>query len=190
MQFGTRDVTRRLNISNVVQPNAFSLLEIIVVIAVLSILLAISLPLLFSLVDTATARAAQQSLVDIYKSCQIKRLLGDKNALFIPSKINGYIFSAVPDDAEVFNTASLADLPSIPRRTKCMDESTGNLNNFIAIYENPIKFPKFFIYSAEFNRYCQTGSLDQYPNTFDAGCKGVVAIGDQSSTNNSIGFWN
>lgn len=190
MQFGTKSDMMHVSNYNAIKANGFSLLEAVVVIAVLSILVAISLPLFFSMVDTAAARAAQHSLMNLYKECQIQKLSGNSNSQFGQGKIQGYIFSAVPSNAEVFDFANLADLPGIPQRTKCIDEFTGELNNFIAINDEPLKFPRFFIYSVNINKYCQTGDFSQHPNTYEIGCKGILGAGDKVSKSNLIGFWN
>ncbi len=189
MVFGIRNSMKYVNSLNRVRYNGFSLLELIIVIAVLSMLLAISLPLFFSVVDAAAARAVQQNLTDIYKGCQAQRLGGKSDARFNQGNINGYIILAVPSDAEVFDFINLTDLPIISRRDKCIDESTGTLNNFLAINENPSQFPRFFIYSDGQNKYCQTGAFSQYPKTFDVACKGVMAIAGNGSKDNLIGFW-
>ena len=67
----------------------FSLIELVVVIGVLAILSAVSLPAFTCIIRKAKATAALNALASVRKEC-IAKELNDENPLFNNSKLNGY----------------------------------------------------------------------------------------------------
>jgi prepilin-type N-terminal cleavage/methylation domain-containing protein len=62
----------------------FSLIELVVVIAVLAVLTAIALPNFLGVSDDAAARAAQQAAITAFKECQVYKARGQQNRTPIP----------------------------------------------------------------------------------------------------------
>tara|TARA_B100001287_G_C22526836_1_gene455408 strand:+ start:325 stop:699 length:375 start_codon:yes stop_codon:yes gene_type:complete len=86
------------------------LIELIVVIAVLAILGAISLPMFLSFIEDATIRAAQVSLIDAHKECQINIKRGSANPTYEIPRNNGYF-----------------QFPDLGADGFCLDPATGNI---------------------------------------------------------------
>jgi prepilin-type N-terminal cleavage/methylation domain-containing protein len=59
----------------------FSLIELVVVIAVLAVLTAIALPNFLGVSDDASARAAQQAAITAFKECSIASARGQKKCI-------------------------------------------------------------------------------------------------------------
>ena len=59
----------------------FSLIELVVVIAVLAVLTAIALPNFLGVSDDAAARAAQQGVITAFKECQVQKARGNITSL-------------------------------------------------------------------------------------------------------------
>ena len=74
----------------------FSLIELVVVIAVLAVLTAIALPNFLGVSDDATARSAQQAVITAFKECQVAKARGTltAKAVFENPAITGYVIYA------------------------------------------------------------------------------------------------
>ena len=79
--------------------DGFTLVELVVVIAVLAILSAVAIPSFICFPKKARATAALNSLTQVYKECLAKNL-DNENQNFIPSNysINGYSFKSKSND--------------------------------------------------------------------------------------------
>ena len=164
----------------------FSLIELVVVIAVLAVLTAIALPNFLGVSEDASARTAQQAALNAFKECKVfwarnKREGTDTDNDVVrefnkPSVTDWVIFSE-PDGASFDDAKSAAP-------TKQYDNKAGksgmacfqgaNANNaqrmIFAVPSNTEKFPIFAI-EVNGNRTCRTGeNKDDYPDTFNIGC--------------------
>ena len=88
----------------------FTLLELVVVIAVLSILSSISIPALLGFIERAAARAAQYSLNQAHRECRTKIVMGAANPTYIIPANNAYF-----------------QFPDLGRDGFCSDPATGNI---------------------------------------------------------------
>jgi len=152
----------------------FSLIELVVVIAVLAVLTAIALPNFLGVSDDASARSAQQAVITAFKECQVQKARGNTSATadFEPTKMTEFIISAVPAATLVNNIANAAALPAEANRDKCYVVAGGisTMNNFIAIPTVTGKFPKFMTMQNN-EKTCQTGGpLTTYGKTYNVGC--------------------
>ena len=95
----------------------FSLIELVVVIAVLAVLTAIALPNFLGVSDDATARSAQQAVITAFKECNIAKARGTltANAKFENPAITGFIIYA--------NDAATSDKTGLQNGIKAMQNS-------------------------------------------------------------------
>lgn len=68
----------------------FSLIELVVVVAVLAILSAIAIPAFTSINDNARAAAASNTLATLVKECAVKLATGTAGASYNALRLNGY----------------------------------------------------------------------------------------------------
>ena len=166
----------------------FSLIELVVVIAVLAVLTAIALPNFLGVSDDAAARAAQQGVITAFKECQVQKARGNVSSLakFEPIELTDFTISASP--IPVAGRATIMDvaLPAAteateaaaPSREQCFDAVTQNnvttytANDFIAIPTEATKFPKYRV-QATGTKDCVVGSLTTYEKTYNTGCSGT-----------------
>ena len=175
----------------------FSLIELVVVIAVLAVLTAIALPNFLGVSDDAAARSAQQAVINAFKECQVYKARGkaDSNPseTFQSTQLNDFTVYAVADADS--NTIFAAGEPTTGN-LDCftLDTSTpprGALNSIIAWPRIENKFPAFLV-TANGQKSCVSGdagtdveddpntpgvdesldSTDGFPTTFDIGCSG------------------
>ena len=154
----------------------FSLIELVVVIAVLAVLTAIALPNFLGVSDDASVRAAQQAVITAFKECQVQKARGNTSATadFVPTVMTDFIVSAIPAASLV--TTAVAALPAAADRDKCFVVTTGGsaMNNFLVLPNTVGKFPKFMV-SAENVKNCATGGpLTTYKKTYNVGCDSAV----------------
>jgi prepilin-type N-terminal cleavage/methylation domain-containing protein len=90
--------------------SGFSLIELVVVIAVLALLLAISLPMFLRFIEDAAIRAAQVALIDAHKECQIGIKRNISNPTYKIPQNNGYF-----------------EFPDLGADGMCLSPSTGNI---------------------------------------------------------------
>lgn len=76
--------------SNRNKRGGFSLIELVVVVAVLSILASIAIPAFTDMNDNAMQVAAKNSIAQIIKECAVKKAMGDANPLFNVPSLRGY----------------------------------------------------------------------------------------------------
>jgi prepilin-type N-terminal cleavage/methylation domain-containing protein len=167
----TRPATQRILRKKPGQ-EGFSLIELVVVIAVLAVLTAIALPNFLGVSDDASARAAQQAAITAFKECQVQKARGNTSATanFEPTVMTDFTVSAIPAASLV--TTALAALPLAADRDKCFVVSaTGSaMNNFLVLPNNAGKFASFMV-SAEGIKNCVTGGpISTYGKTYNVGC--------------------
>lgn len=86
----------------------FSLIELVVVIAVLAVLTAIALPNFLGVSDDAAARSAQQSAITAFKECQVRKARGETTGNFDQADSTDFYVVSVPSTED----ASTASVPS------------------------------------------------------------------------------
>ncbi len=155
----------------------FSLIELVVVIAVLAVLTAIALPNFLGVSDDASARSAQQAAITAFKECQVFKARGQANLAtskeFEDPKLADFNLTSVAVAATPVTVLTFAK-PTAPvddcfTVTTVSGSSTGALNS-VAIYpKTDTKFPTFFINGSGV-KTCKVGSSTAYPDTYDIGC--------------------
>jgi len=169
----------------------FSLIELVVVIAVLAVLTAIALPNFLGVSNDATARSAQQAAITAFKECNVYKARGSIKAdsEFQNPAITGYIIYAT--DSTTYDksgiVASIGKKPASQAAAKSAAKSinagstscfTGNgtadgaLREIVAISVTPNEYPTFRV-SKSGKKDCQTGDLVGYPDTHYIGCGDV-----------------
>ena len=157
----------------------FSLIELVVVIAVLAVLTAIALPNFLGVSDDAAARAGQQAAVTAFKECQVRKARGETTGNFAQPDINDFYIGDVASGA-VSNsaTATTSGTPAVARKN-CFAAS-GALNSIIAQPKVAAKFPKFLVKDSGV-KTCTSGDTAK-TSTFNVGCDQAGAAGGYGST--------
>ena len=85
-------MSKALNLNKAIgeMNSGFTLIELVVVVAVLAILSGISIPVLLGLVERAAVRSAQYSLKQAYKECVFKISQKDPNPTYEIPRNNSY----------------------------------------------------------------------------------------------------
>ena len=147
----------------------FSLIELVVVIAVLAVLTAIALPNFLGVSDDASARSAQQSVITAFKECQVRKARGETTGNFAQADINDfYISSVVPPVTSVNAALAVANTSN----KSCF--TTNALNDFVAIPKTSLKFPKFLVKNSGV-KTCTSGAGTTYPTTYNVGCSDATS---------------
>jgi len=156
----------------------FSLIELVVVIAVLAVLTAIALPNFLGVSDDAAARSAQQAAITAFKECQVHKARGKSNATPIPK-----FESLTLGDFVIANNTSGTPTAATPAAQgsgttlNCFDANGATLN----IWASPKLSGKFPTYTVKNDgtKTCLSGASATYAKTWDTGCSGATAsIGD------------
>ena len=145
----------------------FSLIELVVVIAVLAVLTAIALPNFLGVSDDAAARAAQQGAITAFKECQVFKARGQTLAtnLFVRPSINDFtIASRAATDAAVAGSTTQSSAV-----IACFDASN-NLQEIVASPNAASKFPVYVV-TVDGTKVCARGTLGtSNKKTYDVGC--------------------
>ena len=161
----------------------FSLIELVVVIAVLAVLTAIALPNFLGVSDDASARSAQQGVITAFKECQVKKARGEsgESAVFEQANLNDFVISSVATNDVLTATVPGYVAPSDgdpagkagARTVTCF--TAGAMRNFVALPTETGKFPSFMVKSTG-EKTCKLGVVLDYPKTYNVGCSSA-AIG-------------
>ena len=168
----------------------FSLIELVVVIAVLAVLTAIALPNFLGVSDDASARAAQQAVINGFKECQVYKARGKANQAtsetFDAADLADFTITAIPA-----TTLITADAPS-SASTNCftVTDGIGALNNIAAYPKISGKFPKFMVNTSGI-KTCQTGAASTGSGDEEAstGFENTYNIGCDKTANTTTGKW-
>ncbi len=164
----------------------FSLIELVVVIAVLAVLTAIALPNFLGVSDDAAVRSAQQGVITAFKECQVQKARGNvtATAAFEPVELNDFTITALGNTV----TTVAAAVPAAGASALCftVNATTGvaSMNNFYSIPTETGKFPKFGVASTG-TKDCASGdgATAAYADTHSVGCDGVAgAAGGYGAT--------
>jgi prepilin-type N-terminal cleavage/methylation domain-containing protein len=155
----------------------FSLIELVVVIAVLAVLTAVALPNFLGVSDDASARSGQQAAVTAFKECQVRKARGETTGDFTQADISDFEISSLP------SATALSSVVTIPTSSKACFTSTA-LNAVIAYPITNFKFPKFYI-SDSGTKSCYSGDTAK-ENTYNVGCD---ANGGTTSWGTAAGNW-
>ncbi len=180
----------------------FSLIELVVVIAVLAVLTAIALPNFLGVSNDATARAAQQAAITAFKECNVYKARGaiKADSEFQNPAITGYIVYAT--DSTGYNAVglgtSIGKAPTSQAAVKAAAKTNGSgstscftgtgaadgaLREIVAISVTADEFPTFRVTKSGL-KDCRTGDVGTYPDTHYIGC------GDVSDVKNTyIAAW-
>ena len=170
----------------------FSLIELVVVIAVLAVLTAIALPNFLGVSEDASVRAGQQAALNAYKECRVfwarnkrdARGTSTQKEFQIPSVTDWQIVAL---DASVANTPNAAAFDggqgqatgssqpvSGSVQVACFDTTEGT-RGIYAVPDDLTKFPTFLV-TPDGTRKCENGS-DATKETYNTGCSGTGASG-------------
>ena len=176
----------------------FSLIELVVVIAVLAVLTAIALPNFLGVSDDAAGRAAQQAAITAFKECQVAKARGQavNTSKFQAPTVNSFLIAAADrsaDDATAMSTADAAvravgtqaDIIAVSpadgsMSTSCFT-STGALRDIFAVPTTLDTFPTYKV-SVSGLQYCLTGTSTAGANTYNIGC-------GSTSNNTKVDGW-
>jgi type IV pilus assembly protein PilA len=108
----TRPATQRILRKKPGQ-EGFTLIELVVVIAILAVLIVVALPNFQGVTDDAGAAAGKKWLVDAFSECTIARTRGITGKTITVPKINGVTFSPVASAASITCPAAAGTLQTV-----------------------------------------------------------------------------
>ena len=168
----------------------FSLIELVVVIAVLAVLTAIALPNFLGVSDDASARAAQQAAITAFKECQVAAARGQRNenSIFQAPSVQNWLIATLPNDSTTYPNKQLVYWRKIKMGAKHKPISVPttaeehlqkrsclpcfNAKGTREVYAVPTtkdQFPTYKITNTGI-KWCVSGVEDDGPSTFNIGC--------------------
>jgi prepilin-type N-terminal cleavage/methylation domain-containing protein len=159
----------------------FSLIELVVVIAVLAVLTAIALPNFLGVSDDAAARAAQQAAITAFKECQVYKARGQANLTPIPEmqppSISDFVVGTQAPTgtyATAQTYAGAGQATAGETELQCFT-AAGALKPVYAAPTTAEKFPVFRVTTGGI-RQCESGfvTAGTNDNTFNIGCSGTT----------------
>ena len=176
----------------------FSLIELVVVIAVLAVLTAIALPNFLGVSDDAAARAGQQGAITAFKECQVAKARGQANvnSQFKAPTVQGFLIGAADTSANdataiqaadtavraVGNQAAISAVAAgaAGPSTSCFT-ATGAVREIFAV---PVTLDNFPTYKVDQSglQHCVTGAASVGAQTYNIGC-------DATTDNTSVAGW-
>ena len=187
----------------------FSLIELVVVIAVLAVLTAIALPNFLGVSDDASARAAQQAVITAFKECSVASARGQKNAssVFTEAPVTNWLVATLPNNTTTYpndatglgDATAAIEASGITQATITANNAKGS-NTFTeakpasacfnakgaprAVYAIPTttdQFPTYKI-TGTGTKWCLTGKTAEGDKTYNIGC-------DSTSDNTAKENW-
>lgn len=169
----------------------FSLIELVVVIAVLAVLTAIALPNFLGVTEDASARTAQQGVLNAYKECKVFWARNKRDGVVSgktvvrefkkPSITDWTIVALDKTTAPNSGYATAAKQAGVAQPDNevgsalmaCFTSAKGDRDVW-AVPADITKFPIFKI-ATDGNRYCRNGSDTTYKDTYNVGCDATGA---------------
>lgn len=149
----------------------FSLIELVVVIAVLAVLTAIALPNFLGVSEDASARTAQQGVLNAFKECKVlwaRNKRGKSREFEVPAITDWAIRSRDADTS--FSTSVPDKQPEAGNgAVRCFDDDEGSKDMYAYPLTTAGKFPIYKI-TADGEKQCVTGKEDKFPETYNIGC--------------------
>lgn len=186
----TKPSTQRI-LSRKPGQEGFSLIELVVVIAVLAVLTAIALPNFLGVSDDAAARAGQQGAITAFKECQVAKARGQANvnSQFKAPTVQGFLIAAADTSANdataiqaadtairaVGNQAAISAVAAgaAGPSTSCFT-STGAVREIFAVPATLDNSPTYKVDQGGL-QHCVTGNTTVGPKTFNIGCDSTTA---------------
>ena len=173
----------------------FSLIELVVVIAVLAVLTAIALPNFLGVSDDASARAAQQAAITAFKECSIASARGQRNdtSVFTEAPVTNWLIATLPNNTTTYpndatgmgaattkiEAATQANITANNGKTgntfttasasSACFETKGASRAIYAIPTTTDQFPTYKI-TGSGTKWCLTGKVADGDKTYNIGC--------------------
>lgn len=170
----------------------FSLIELVVVIAVLAVLTAVALPNFLGVSDDASARTAQQAVLNAFKECKVHWAKNKRDGIgsgklvqreFNSPAITDWVVGSMATTKNITDARSALSAISQPKNETesgfmaCFEANESERNLWVAP-KDTTKFPTFGI-AADGTKTCMNASKTDgtSKDTYNIGCDGSGANG-------------